>query len=232
MVDKRVYLIGSSKGRTMAAMVKRALREVPHPRKKIAATYAAIHDHAEGLSFMISMTAKLFGAEVQRFTVPGEKGSSMRPAQARAIVDAADIIFVAGGDPALGAKVLAAAGADAWLREARDRGATLMGISAGSIMLGAYWAEWPDEAPDPPDEHHGGSLVRCTGVVPDLVVDCHAEEDDWEELKLVRKMLGADGASTRFVGLPHDGGVIVDARGELEPVGKPPFALRGNNGRK
>lgn len=218
-----VYLVGSGQGGTLSTMVKRALRKVEGRRPKVAASYAAMHGNASGLAFMLSTAAKVFGVEVQRFFVPGEHGAgSDKPG--RAAIDAADVIFMAGGDPVAGAQLFAASGADAWLRDARARGTALLGISAGSMMLCEWWASWPDEPPkEAPFE--GGTLVRCTGVAPDLVADCHAEEDDWAELRLVRGMLVADGLSPRLIGLPHGGGVIVDAEGKLEPIGKPPFTL-------
>ena len=63
-----------------------------------------------------------------------------------------------------------------------------MGLSAGAMMLGACWAEWPDAAEEGVP-HDDGALVACSGVVPDLVVDCHAEEDGWAELNMVHAML-------------------------------------------
>jgi cyanophycinase-like exopeptidase len=159
-------------------------------------------------------------AEVERFTVKGER-RAMAPEKARAIVDAADVIFLGGGDPVAGARLLVDAGADEWLRAALARGTPCVGISAGAIMLCSWWADWPEDAPaDAP--HDGGELVSCTRVVPDLVVDCHAEHDKWEELKLVRGMLEdrlGERKVPRFVGLPTGTGVIVGSDGSLESVG-------------
>ncbi len=139
---------------------------------------------------------------------------------------------MSGGDPVEGANRLVHAGADAWLRDANARGAACLGISAGAMMLAAWWAEWPD-APPHGAAHDGGELVRCTGVVPDLVVDCHAEEDHWGELYLVRAMLRdryarvANGESLpRFLGLPTGGGIVVEPDGTRAPLGSPPFELR------
>jgi hypothetical protein len=220
-----VYLVGSPKGSALKTAVRRALGGVKGHKPRVAASYAAIGSHAEGLSFMTSMVDKLFKAEVQRFAVPGEKGG-MPADGARAILDAADIVFFAGGDPVEGAKHLIDAGADAWLREARARGTSFVGVSAGSIMLGAWWATWPDNPQAVDDPFDGGSLVPCTRVVPDLVVDCHAEEDGWEELLLVQRMLAARKLSPRLVGVPNGGGVVVDGDGRLEPVGTPPYVPR------
>jgi cyanophycinase-like exopeptidase len=143
-------------------------------------------------------------------------------------VDAADIVFLGGGDPVHGARLLADAGADEWIRDAHARGTACMGMSAGAIMLCAWWATWPDDAP--PNVHHdGGTLVPCAAVVPDLVIDCHAEEDHWAELILVRAMLrdrlGSGASLPRFVGLPTGSGLIVGPDRSLEPVGIAPFRL-------
>jgi|SRR5581483_6351437 len=167
---------------------------------------------------------RAFGdAEVERFAVEGER-DAQKPADARAIVERADLIYLAGGDPVVGAEVLRKSGADAWLRAARRRGAHLAGGSAGSILLGAAWARWPDEPDGKPFD--GGTLVECTGVIPDLVVDTHAEEDDWAELELVAGMLAAQKRAPRLYGIPTNGALIVHPDGRLEPAGDPPFVLR------
>jgi hypothetical protein len=115
------------------------------------------------------------------------------------------------------------AGAAGWLRDAHARGATLAGGSAGAILLGSFWAQWPDEPGDRPFD--GGELIRCCGVAADLVVDTHDEEDGWGELKLVHGMLRAAGHRQRVRGIPTKGGLVVHADGRLEPVGEPPFEL-------
>ncbi len=222
MARGSVYLVGSGQGGTLAAVVKRALAKVDGRRPRVAASYASMHGNSGGLSFMLKTAAKVFGVEVERFYVPGEEGArSDRPA--RAVLETADLVFMAGGDPVAGARLFTSSGADAWLREAHERGASFVGISAGAIMLCAYWASWPDDPPkDAPFD--GGELIPCTAVVPDLVVDCHAEEDEWVELILVAGMLRARKLSPRLLGLPHGGGVIVHPDGTLENAGIPPFA--------
>ena len=222
-----VYLAASSHEPTLRAMAARITASAPSGRPlRVAATYAAAGgEMAERIGHYLG---RLFGgAEVQRFMVEGEQ-SAMPPREARAMLERADVIFVSGGDPVRGARLLARAGADAWLRDARARGTACLGISAGAIMLAAWWAEWPD---DPPYgmPHDGGELVECTGVVPDLVVDCHAEDDDWSELRLVRAILqdrdarggGGAGAAvpSRFLGLPTGGGIVVGPDGTTVNIG-------------
>jgi cyanophycinase-like exopeptidase len=223
-----VYLAASSHEGTLRAMASRILARAPSGRPlRVAATCAAagggMAEH-RGHYF-----GRLFGgADVQRFTVDGESRGTgaalMPPAEAIAILERADVVFVSGGDPVQGARLLAGAGADRWLRDARARGTPCLGISAGAILLAAWWAEWPDLPPHG-TPHDGGELVPCTGVVPDLVVDCHAEDDDWSELRLVRAMLrdrttrGGPPPRLRFLGLPTGGGVVVGPDGTIADVG-------------
>jgi hypothetical protein len=219
-----VYLASSSQKKTFDALVAHALAGIARKPARIATTYAASGE--PHVAQMGAFLTKAFGgAEVTRFTVKGEK-SPMPAADARAIVERADLVFLGGGDPAHGAHLLAAAGADQWIRDAHAHGTACMGMSAGAIMLCAWWGEWPDDAPrDAP--HDGGSLVPCARVVPDLVLDCHAEEDHWAELALVRGMLrdhlGATANLPRFLGLPTGSGLIVGPDRSLETVGLAPF---------
>jgi hypothetical protein len=64
--------------------------------------------------------------------------------------------------------------------------------------------------------------------VPGLVIDCHAEDDDWAELRLVRNMLGERAGTApqpRFLGIPTGQGIIVHADGSTESVAGEPFVL-------
>jgi cyanophycinase-like exopeptidase len=193
--------------------------------KRVALSLAALADQPGILTKAMGWYAgRAFGdAKVERFAVSGEK-NAQSPTEARGIVERADLIYLAGGDPVVGADVLRQSGADGWLRDARARGAHLGGGSAGAIMLGAWWARWPDEPDGRPFD--GGTLVACTGVIPDLVIDTHAEEDDWAELKLVDGMLTAEQRTPRLYGIPTNGAIVVHPDGRLEPAGDPPFVLR------
>jgi len=222
-----VHLLGTGQptSRLFREMVTHALSHVQGRAPRVALSLAALAETQGAIrKFLGWFTAHAFGgAQVTRFTVEGEP-KPMSADEARAIVDAADLIYLTGGDPVAGARVLTGSGADLWLREARARGAALAGGSAGAILLGAWWAEWPDE----PDAllrqrpFDGGSLLRCTGVVPDLVVDTHAEEDAWQELRLVQGLLAAAGHTPRLRGIPTGGGLVVGPDGSLTVVGDPP----------
>jgi cyanophycinase-like exopeptidase len=219
-----VFLQGSGQpsSRIFKEMIKEALAGVSGRKPRVALSLAALANSIGAVrKFLGWFTARTFGdAEVERFSVAGEK-DAMDPDDAYAIVQRADLIYLTGGDPVLGARLLNDSGAAEWLRQARARGAHLAGGSAGAIMLGAWWADWPEEPDGRPFD--GGVLVPCTGVVPDLVVDTHAEENDWEELLLVKGMLAAAGHSPRLRGIPTDGGLIVGPDDGLRSVGDPAF---------
>jgi cyanophycinase-like exopeptidase len=219
-----VYLVGSGQHSLLGDIAARALAATKKKRPRVAISHAPIAENKQGLAFMKKMAAKMFhGAEVASFAVQGEP-HSMSAGEARAIVDEADLVFVSGGDPALGAKLLVEAGADEWLRAARARGAAIMGVSAGSIVLGAYWAEWPEEPPkDDPNE--GARLVPCVGVAGDLVVDTHNEEDGWDELHVVRRLAHAAKKKGRFVGIPTGGAIVIGAGDRFESVGNAAVVL-------
>ncbi len=173
--------------------------------------------------------AHLFpGALLERFAVGGEDGA-MPPQEARAIVDRADLVYVSGGDPSLGARLLDASGASGWIRDAHARGTAMMGVSAGSILLGGWWADWPDDEDDP-DGEEGEQLARTglvagIGAVTGHVFDTHNEEDDWDELRLVARICAREGVNARFLGIPTGGALVFHGDGSMETVGTPPFVL-------
>jgi cyanophycinase-like exopeptidase len=219
------YLAASPQGETLPTMIKRALGGIRGRKARVAVSHAAVADSLPGRMYMKAFARKAFwGAEVHVLRVAGEHGAT-DPAAARRIVEEADLVFLSGGDPVLGARILVESGADAWIREARARGASCMGFSAGAMMLCEHWASWPDP-PDAEAPFHGGALVRCTGVVEDLVVDCHAEDDGWAELALVSAMLEARGGPVpRRLGLASGAGIVVAPDGSIEPIGGAPFEL-------
>jgi cyanophycinase-like exopeptidase len=209
----RVYLLGSSHGAAVAEVLRRLVADSGTPRR-VAVSFAALAS-ADGAAQARGLGRSLFpGAVVERFAVEGER-DAMPADDARAVVDRADVLFFGGGDPVLAARRLVAAGADAWVREARARGAACVGLSAGSIALGAFWGDWPADDPDGEPE-----LVPCIAAVKQLVVDCHAEEDDWEELRLVQQKLGHSGEALTFAGIGHGAALIVGPGDELTWIGK------------
>jgi peptidase E len=221
-----VYLQGSGNpsSKLFGTFLDRAFADLGGRTPRVAVSFAPIAGNAGIIQkFSGWFVGRTFrGADVKRFIVAGER-DAQPSAAAQKIVEEADLVFLSGGDPVVGARLLVESGADAWLRSARERGATLAGGSAGAILLGAWWASWPDDFDDQPFD--GGRLVPCTRVVDDLVVDTHAEDDDWEELKMVRGMLRKKAVTIRARGIPTSGGLFILPDGQLEPVGDPPFVI-------
>lgn len=209
----KVYLVGSSHGDMLGAVFRRISADLGGGRPTVAVSFAA-QPRVTGDSQTRALAQAAFpGGEVRRFSVADEPGA-MTHDQARAIVEGADVVFVSGGDPVLAARRLRSAGADAWLKMARARGAACVGLSAGSIALGECWASWRDDDPDgEPD------IVPCLGVAPGVVIDCHAEDDDWEELRAVQRRLGAASARLTFAGVGHGSALVVGPDGELGWMG-------------
>jgi cyanophycinase-like exopeptidase len=223
-----VYLVASGQDGLLPRVAARAYEALGKTKARVAVTYSPVAGDARGLRFMSGRMARLFPeATIERFAVAGED-AAMTPAKARAVVDRADLVFVSGGDPSLGAKVLESAGASAWLRDANARGVPLMGVSAGAIALGAWWADWPEEddaQSDPETELARTKLLACVGAVPAHVFDTHNEEDDWDELRLLAKLCSRHGEKARFIGIPTGGALIFDGNGRMESVGTKPVVL-------
>jgi cyanophycinase-like exopeptidase len=223
-----VYLVASGQDGLLPRIARRAYDALGKKKARVAVTYSPVAGDAGGLKFMSGRMAWLFpGATIERFAVAGED-AAMSPAAARAVIDRADLVFVSGGDPSLGAKVLESAGASEWLREANSRGVPFMGVSAGAIALGAFWADWPAEDASPSDpeaEFARTQLLGCVGAVPGHVFDTHNEEDDWDELRLVARLCSRQNEKARFVGIPTGGALIFHGDGMMESVGAKPFLL-------
>jgi len=223
-----VYLVASGQDGLLPKVAARAYEALGKSKARIAVTYSPVAGDARGLKFMSGRMASLFpDATFERFAVDGEE-APMIPAEARAVIDRADLVFVSGGDPSLGAKVLHGGGASAWLREANERGVPLLGVSAGAILLGAWWADWAegDEEPAAPGAGDAGArLLGCIGAVPGHVFDTHNEEDDWDELRAVAELCARQREPARFVGIPTGGALVFHGDGTMEPVGAKPFVL-------
>jgi cyanophycinase-like exopeptidase len=207
----RVYLVASGQDGLLGQVAQRAMREIGKKSLRVAVSYAPVEGDERGRKFMSERMPALF---------PGATLEAIE--HDRAVVDRADLVFVSGGDPTLGAKVLARTGAAGWLREAHARGTPMMGVSAGAIDLGAWWIDWPEDE-DAPEEQ--ADVVPCVGVVPGYVFDTHDEEDGWEELHVASRLLARRGEKSRFLGIPTKGALVFEPHGAMEVVGESPFTL-------
>lgn len=131
------------------------------------------------------------------------------PPEEAAFLAQADIILLAGGDPDAGWHVLTSTGMRAILARRHAEGATLIGVSAGAMHLGAYgWTERDAAAADV-----WPALACCP-----FAVSSHDEQRDWQSLTAtVASLRGvANGLAIR-----SGGGVICHADGSLQAVRYP-----------
>jgi peptidase E len=131
---------------------------------------------------------------------------------ARHALERADIVFVSGGDVEEGMRVVRHCGADQLLRDLFEAGKPVMGLSAGSIMLGREWVRWRD-----PDDDATAEIFPCLGFAP-FACDTHDEESGWEEL---RHLLSLSPDGTTGYGIPSGAGLVVEADGEIAFCGTP-----------
>jgi cyanophycinase len=165
-----------------------------------------------------------YGADV-RFarSVPGP---GFDPDETRRLVDAARVIYVAGGDVAVLAERMRALGLDEQIRRRHREGAVLVGVSAGAIGLTRYWVQFPDD-----DDTARPTRFACIGAL-DLAVDVHDEESDWEELRALLAVWAAEepNAVVDAYGIPRGGALEVGDAG-VTHLGRAPKRLRLDRGR-
>jgi hypothetical protein len=87
-------------------------------------------------------------------------------------------------------------------------GKPMFGVSAGSIMLACEWVRFPD------DDAAKAELFPCLGIAP-LHADAHAEQDDWDELRVLVDLLRRRGdADPVGYGLTRKGGLRLEVAGD------------------
>ena len=132
-------------------------------------------------------------------------------AAAKSALAACDAIFISGGEVEDGMNWLKKHDLVGFLHELYNGGKLFVGMSAGTIMLGAKWVKWRI-----PDDNDTAELFDCLNIVPETF-DTHAEEEDWIEIKTALKLMG-DGA--RGYGIPSGGVITGDGEGALTDVEK------------
>ena len=126
-------------------------------------------------------------------------------------MEAADIIYVSGGDVEWGMQVLAEKGMTDFIMRLFRQGKPFFGLSAGSIILAQEWVRWRD-----PDDDSTAELFPCLGCAP-VLCDTHDEEGGWEELRAALK-LKEDGAVG--YGIASGTAIKVYPDGKVEAAGE------------
>ncbi len=172
-------------------------------RPRVAYIGAASRDDRRFLGMMASFLGAAGPCEFELAPLAGKKRDLQK---ARAVIEAADLVFIGGGDVEVGMHVLAETHAVEWLREKHASGAPFLGLSAGAIMLGRRWVRWRD-----PEDETTVELFPCLGFAP-LECDVHEEEDGWAELKTLLRLLGEEAVG---FGIRTDAAMRVDEEVEV-----------------
>ena len=188
-------------------LLQAVFREFGIASPKVAYSGTASGDDRSFFSFISgSFTAAGAGKVTHALIAPD--GADLKKAQK--ILDAADIVFVSGGDVEAGMEVLQAKNMVGFLNNLYRQGKPFFGISAGAIMLADRWVRWTD-----PDDDDSAELFHCLGYAP-IICDTHDEQGGWEELQAAL-MLEKEGFSG--YGLASGSGVKVYPDGKVEGIG-------------
>lgn len=198
--------------------------ELAGARPLVAWVGAANGDQRAWYERVAKVLRERYGAEVEPARTVGDVDAD----ETRQLVDAAQMIYLGGGDVALLAERVRGSGLDEQIRRRHREGAVVVGVSAGAIGLTRYWVQFPEDNL----ELDAPTRFACIGALP-LAVDCHDEESDWEEL---RALLGAwarqePGAIVDAYGIPLGGAIEVAPSGSVSHLGPTPKRLRLDRGR-
>jgi cyanophycinase-like exopeptidase len=207
---KPVYLLAG--GRPTARRRQEALLEMVYCDFGIASPQIAYSGTASGddRNFFGFISAELKGAGAGKVThaVIAPDGADLN--KARAILEAADIVFISGGDVEAGMDVLREKDMLGFLAGLYRQGKPIFGISAGAIMLAGKWVRWPD-----PDDENSAELFPCLGFAP-IICDTHDEQGGWGELQAALRL---EKEGVRGYGLASGSGVRVTPDGKVAAIG-------------
>jgi Peptidase E len=199
---KPIYLLAGGNWRRSNALIpvfENILAETGKKRPQVAYVGVANGDDPSFFDFFKSFLSNAGSSNVKQILLARDRADVK---SAQSILGEADAIFVAGGGVDEGMRWLIQHNLVSFMRQLYNNGALFFGLSAGSIMLGEKWVRWRN-----PDDDSTAELFACMQIAP-IVCDTHAEEDDWEELKVAAKLLGNDGVG---YGIPTGGCVRVAA---------------------
>jgi peptidase E len=225
VASKPVFLLAGGRGQRRASpdpLLQTVFQECGIAFPKVAYVGAASDDSSQFFGFITSAFKEAGAGEIKHALTVAKKADLKK---ARDILEAADIIFISGGDVEAGMDVLREKDLIDFLTGLSNRGKPFFGLSAGSIMLAREWVRWRD-----PDDDSTAEIFPCLGIAP-VICDTHAEGDDWEELKA---LLALEKDGTKGYGLPSGYGIKVFPDGRVEALGSviPQFIRRGDKVKK
>ena len=180
---KPVYLFAG--GRSGNRKKQNVLLQMMYREYGIASPMVAYSGTASGddKTFFKFIAGELTQAGADKVThaVIAPAGADIK--KARSVLEAADIVFVSGGDVEAGMDVLQEKNMIGFLNELYRQGKPFFGISAGAIMLASRWVRWRD-----PDDDDSAELFPCLGFAP-IICDTHDEQGGWEELQAALQLV-------------------------------------------
>jgi cyanophycinase-like exopeptidase len=207
---KPVYLLAG--GRPTSRKKQNVLLEMVYRDFGAVSPTVAYSGTASGddPGFFAFISAELKGAGAGKIThaVIAKDGADL--SKARAVLEAADIVFISGGDVSAGMDILRQKDMLGFLTGLYRQGKPFFGISAGAIMLAAKWVRWPD-----PADERSAELFPCLGFAP-IICDTHDEEGGWGELMAALRL---EKEGVRGYGLASGSGVRVTSDGKVTAIG-------------
>lgn len=204
-----VYLLagGMGSGRSSYAKVlKQIYARTGQDKPRIAYIAVASNDNRAFFYFVGTFIKRAGACDLKLAPLAGAKAD---PRKARAVIEAADLVCLSGGDVELGMKLLAAGGVIDLLEKKFAKGTPFFGLSAGAIMLCRQWVAWRD-----PKDDSTAERFDCLGFA-DLLCDVHDESCDWEDLRMLLKLSG-EGATG--YGIRAGGAIRIDPGGAIEII--------------
>jgi len=216
-----ILLIGGGDRRARKGpdpLLEAAFAQADAARPSVAYVGAASDDDRTFFRW-ISDAFRRSGADEVRLAALASRRADV--AEAKAVLAASDIVFVSGGDVEAGMAHLERHALVRYLADLHRAGKPFFGVSAGSIMLARCWVRWGDSHDDA-----SAALFPCLGLAP-VVCDTHAEDDGWEELRVLLELAG-DGVG---YGIPTGGALRVEPDGSVTALGRPAVRLTSSAGR-
>jgi peptidase E len=209
---KPVFLIAGGRGQRRISpdpVLQAVFHEFGTASPSIAYVGVASGDDRSFYGMITSILKEAGAGKIDHALIAPEKADLKKATKS---LEAADIVFISGGDVEAGMDILNRKDMAGFLRRLYVQGKPFFGISAGSIMLASEWVRWRD-----PDDDATAETFPCLGIAP-VICDTHAEGDDWEELKalLALEKDGADG-----YGIPSGAAIKVFPDGRVAALGGP-----------
>jgi peptidase E len=207
---KPVYLFAGGRAgnrKKQGVLLQQMYREFGITSPTVAYSGTASGDDRNFFRFIAE---ELTGAGADKVThaLIAPEGADLK--KTRSVLEAADIVFISGGDVEAGIYVLREKDMLGFLNDLYRQGKPFFGISAGAIMLAERWVRWRD-----PDDESSAELFPCLGFAP-IICDTHDEAADWEEL---RAALSLAEEGTHGYGLATGSGIKVFSDGKVEALG-------------